>query len=79
MAGVLCWDRGVGREEVFVGEDIEVGEVIEGAAVNGEGDLDFGFVGRAIDASYAAIRHFQRMVCGKARGKWTAWSRISPQ
>lgn len=41
--------------EVFVGEDIGFGKMIEWTAVNGKGDLDFGFVGDAIDQSSAGI------------------------
>jgi len=55
VSGVLRGNGGVGRGEVFVGEDIGVGEVVERAAVDGKGDLDFGFVGCAIDESCAAV------------------------
>lgn len=58
MSGILCWDRGVGRMEVLVGENIGLEEMIEWTAVNGEGDLNFGFVGGPVDQSSARIRHF---------------------
>ena len=48
MGGCLRWDWGVGRGEVVGGEVGGVGEEGEGAAVEGEGDLDFGFVGAAV-------------------------------
>ncbi len=69
VSGVLRGNGGVGRGEVFVGEDIGVGEVVERAAVDGKGDLDFGFVGCAIDESCAAVWHFQSVVWGKPWGQ----------
>lgn len=64
MGAVLRGYGSVGRGEVFVGEDIRVGQMVERAAVYGEGDLDFGFVGCAIDQGCAAVRHFQGMMSG---------------
>lgn len=66
VSGVLRGDLGVGRGEILVGEDIGVREVIEGTAVNREGNLDFGFVGCAIDESCAAVGHFKGCVGEKA-------------
>lgn len=77
VSGVLRGDLGVGRGEILVREDIGVREVIEGTAVNREGNLDFGFVGCAIDESCAAVGHFNRLCGGKGRerhSRYNFWS-----
>ncbi len=58
MFCVLSWDtvlRVLGRGIiVMVGEFVSSGEEVEGPAVEGEGELDFGFVGVAVDGCGAA-------------------------
>ena len=48
-------DGGIGRDALG-GEVCVVGKEVEGSAVEGEGDLDLGFVGVAVDEGGAAGR-----------------------
>ena len=58
VVGVVLWrDRVVGRGKIFVEEEVGVWEMVEGTAIEGEGDLDFGFVGCAVDEGGAAVGH----------------------
>jgi hypothetical protein len=78
VSGVLRGDLGVGRGEILVGEDIRVGEVIKGTAINREGNLNFGFVGCAIDESCAAVGHFNKFCEGEKgrerQSRYNSWS-----